>query len=113
MKYAVALVVICIIFGNAATAAAGPALDSVKGNAESILNVLKNPAYKGEAGKKAKQDQIRKISQDMFDFIELSKRTLGFNWNKFSTDQRKEFVNLYRGILEDAYIDKITSYTDE
>ena len=35
------------------------------------------------------------------------------NWNKFSAAQRQEFVDLYKGILEDAYVDKITSYTDE
>jgi len=49
----------------------------------------------------------------MFDFAELSKRTLGVHWNKFSSPQRQEFVDLYKRLLEDAYIDKVTSYTDE
>lgn len=92
---------------------AGPALDTVRGDVDTVIKVLKNPAYKGEAGKKAKHDQIRKISLKMFDFAELSKRTLGLNWNKFSTAQRQEFIDLYKVILEDVYIDKITSYTDE
>jgi phospholipid transport system substrate-binding protein len=92
---------------------AGPALDSVKGDADAVVKVLKNPAYQGEAGKKSKQEQLRKISLKMFDFAELSKRTLGLHWNKFSGAQRQEFVDLFRGILEDAYVDKITSYTDE
>jgi phospholipid transport system substrate-binding protein len=92
---------------------AGPPLDTVKGDVDAVLKILKNPAYKGEQGKKSKQDQLRKISLQMFDFAELSKRTLGLNWNKFSSSQRQEFVDLFKGILEDAYIDKITSYTDE
>ena len=45
--------------------------------------------------------------------MELSKRTLGLNWNKFTPEQRKEFVELYRTILKDAYVDKITAYTNE
>jgi phospholipid transport system substrate-binding protein len=35
------------------------------------------------------------------------------SWNKFSPDQRKEFVELYRTILRDAWIDKITSFTNQ
>ena len=113
MKRKIALIVACMWLVAANFSFAGPALDTVKGNADEVLKVLKNPAYKGEAGKKAKQDQIRKISLKMFDFAELSKRTLGLNWNKFSAAQRQEFVDLYRGLIEDAYVDKITSYTDE
>jgi phospholipid transport system substrate-binding protein len=45
--------------------------------------------------------------------VELSKRTLGLNWNKFSPEQRKEFVELFKAILKDAYVDKITAYTNE
>jgi phospholipid transport system substrate-binding protein len=113
MKRKIALIVACMWLVAANVSFAGPALDTVKGNVDEVLKVLKNPALKGETGKKAKQDQIRRISQKMFDFAELSKRTLGLNWNKFTTPQRQEFLDLYRGILEDAYIDKITSYTDE
>ena len=49
----------------------------------------------------------------MFDFTELSKRSLGQNWNKFNPDQQKEFIKLYKSLLEETYADKITSYTDE
>ncbi len=45
--------------------------------------------------------------------MELSKRTLGLNWNKFPTEQRKEFVRLFKTILKDAYVDKIMAYTNE
>lgn len=113
MKRKVAAAAICICLFLAGPSFAGPALDSVKGNVDEVLKVLKNPVYKGEKGRKAKEDQVRKISLKMFDFAELSKRTLGLNWNKLNAAQRQEFVDLYRGLLEDAYIDKITSYTDE
>jgi phospholipid transport system substrate-binding protein len=113
MKGKTVFIAACIWLVAANFSFAGPALDTVKGNADAVLRVLKNQEYQGEKGKKAKQDQLRKISLKMFDFAELSKRTLGLNWNKFSAAQRQEFVDLYRGILEDAYVDKITSYTDE
>jgi phospholipid transport system substrate-binding protein len=113
MKRLIVFVLACMWFLPVTPSLAGPGLDAVKDDVDAVLKVLKNPAYKGESGKKTKQDQIRKISLKMFDFGELSKRTLGLNWNKFSATERQEFIDLYRGILEDAYIDKITSYTDE
>jgi phospholipid transport system substrate-binding protein len=113
MRIVIVLLAACLLLGFAKPSFAGPALDTVKSNADDVLKVLNNPSYKGEAGKKAKHEQIRKISQKMFDFAEMSKRTLGLNWNKFTAPQRQEFVDLYRGLLEDAYVDKITSYTDE
>ena len=49
----------------------------------------------------------------MFDEVELSRRTLARNWNKLNTAQQQEFIQLFRQVLEKAYIDKILSYTDE
>lgn len=95
------------------SADAGIPLDTIKGHVDSILNVLRDPALKGEASTKTKKNKIRAISEQMFDFTELSRRTLGPNWNKFSASQQKDFIELYKSILEDAYVDKIVSYTDE
>jgi len=94
-------------------ALAATPLDIVKANANSVLEVLRDPKLKGEAGKKIKEQRIEAAADKLFDWVELSKRTLGLNWNKLSPDQRKEFVELYRLVLKDAYIDKITAYTNE
>ena len=88
---------------------AGVPLDTVKANVNGVLDVLRDPKLQGEAGKKVKEQRIEAAADKLFDFVELSKRTLGLNWNKFSPEQRKEFVELYRTILKDAYVDKITS----
>jgi phospholipid transport system substrate-binding protein len=92
---------------------AGIPLDTIKANANAVLDVLRDPKLKGEAGKKVKEQRVEAAADKLFDYVELSKRTLGLNWNKFSPEQRKEFVELYRTILKDAYIDKVTGYTNE
>jgi phospholipid transport system substrate-binding protein len=92
---------------------AGAPLDAVKGNVDKVLDVLRDPALKGESGKKTKKAKVRTISDQMFDFNELSRRTLGQNWTKLNAAQQKEFTELYKSILEDAYVDKIVTYTDE
>jgi len=88
-------------------------LTTIEGHVNSVLKILRDPALKGEAAKKTKKEKIRTISEKMFDFTELSKRTLGPNWKNLNTEQQKEFITLYRDILEDAYMDRIMAYKDE
>lgn len=103
--------ILCLIFPF--TVFAGVPLEAVKGHVDKVLDVLHDPSLKAESAKKAKKEKIRDISEKMFDFTELSKRTLGQNWSKFNPDQQKEFIELYTSLLEDAYADKIMAYTDE
>ena len=102
----VALVVACPVF-------AGVPLDTVKANVTSVLDVLRDPKLQGDAGRKAKEEKIEAAAGTLFDFVELSKRTLGLSWNKFTVEQRKEFVRLFETLLRGVYVDKITAYTDE
>jgi phospholipid transport system substrate-binding protein len=95
------------------SAYAGAPLETVKGRVTEVLDVLRDHSFKGESGKKAKKAKIRSISEKMFDYNELARRTLAQNWHKFNQEQQKEFIELYKSILEDAYVDKIITYTDE
>ena len=92
---------------------AGVPLDTVKTNVNGVLEILGDPKLTGETGKKTKEQRVEAAADKLFDYVELAKRTLGLNWNKFSPEQRKEFVELYRTILKNAYVDKITAYTNE
>lgn len=92
---------------------AGAPLEAVKTQVNKVLDVLRDSSLKGEAGKKVKRERIRNISENMFDYTELSKRTLAQNWRKLNAGQQTEFLGLYKTLLEDAYADKIINYTDE
>jgi phospholipid transport system substrate-binding protein len=102
-----------IIFLCSSTAYAGAPLDTVQLNANKVLDVLRDPKLKAPSAKEIKKKKLEAIYADMFDEVELSRRTLARNWNKLNETQRKEFVHLYHQVLEKAYIDKILSYADE
>jgi phospholipid transport system substrate-binding protein len=78
-----------------------------------VLDVLRDPKLKAPSAREAKKKKLEAIYSEMFDEVELSKRTLARNWNRLNDAQRREFVHLYHQVLEKAYIDKILSYTDE
>jgi phospholipid transport system substrate-binding protein len=103
--------ILCLIFPLPAFA--GVPLETVEGHLDKVREVLRDPSLKAESAKKAKKDRLRAISEKMFDFTELSKRTLAQNWSKFNPEQQKEFVDLYTSLLENAYANKIMAYTDE
>lgn len=92
---------------------AGAPLDAVKANADKVLDVLRDPKLKAPSAKEIKKEKLRVIYVNMFDEVELSRRSLGMNWNKLNNDQRQEFVKLFEQVLEKAYADKILAYTNE
>lgn len=102
-----------IFFMLASLSYAGAPLDTVKVNADRVLDVLRDPKLKPASAKEVKKKKLEVIYAEMFDEVELSRRTLARNWNKLNEAQRKEFVHLYHQVLEKAYADKILSYTDE
>jgi len=104
---------ILMFFLSALPVYAGAPLDAVQTNVNKVLDVLRDPKLKGEPAKGTKKEKLEVIYEQMFDEVELSMRTLGGNWSKLNPAQQKEFIQLYRQILEKAYIDKILSYTDE
>jgi phospholipid transport system substrate-binding protein len=95
------------------SAFSGVPLETVKGHVDKVLDVLRDPSLKAESAKETKKKKLRAISEKMFDFTELSKRTLARNWGKLSPEQQKEFVGLFTDLLENTYANKIMSYTDE
>ena len=107
------LLVIIMISLFTLTAYAGVPLNTVQTNVNKVLDVLRDPKLKSEAAKEIKKKKLRAIYEQMFDDVELGKRTLGRNWNSLSVPQRQEFVILFRQVLEKAYIDKILAYTNE
>ncbi len=92
---------------------AGPPLDAVQANVNKVLEVLRDPKLKAASAKEIEKERLRLIYERMFDDVELSKRTLARNWNSLNAAQRQEFVQLFRQVLEKAYIDKILAYTNE
>ena len=91
---------------------AGPAKDTVETQINKILEKMKSPEFKA-LERDAKVAEIGAIINEVFDWKELSRRTLGRDWKKFSPDQQKEFVSLFESLLANIYADRVLAYTKE
>jgi phospholipid transport system substrate-binding protein len=95
------------------SASAGTPLETVRSEINKVLDVLRDQSLKGEAGQKTKKTKIRSIANGIFDYGELSRRTLALDWKKLNAEQQKEFGDLYASLIEETYADRILSYTNE
>ena len=86
--------------------------ETVETGVNNLLKTLGDPAFKA----KAKDDQITTLGtqiEKIFDFTELSKRTLGRDWKKMSAEQQTEFVKLFKELLQGVYANQLLSYSDQ
>ncbi len=97
----------------AAPALAGPPTEQLKGSIERVLQALGDPALKGEAKTAERRQKIRAAANEVFDFAEIARRTLGRHWASLTEPQRKEFVALFSDLLERSYVTRIEQYGGE
>ena len=118
-RYAPTLLAVLLLLpmtGAAATAAADEPLDVLKEPMNEALAVLRDPRYEtDDPAKKAEQrEKFWSIVEPVFDFEEVSKRTLARNWRKFDESQQKRFVDVFSDLLGNIYVDRIQGgYSDE
>jgi len=92
---------------------AGEVTDIVKANIDKTLSVLRDPALQGPEKKEARNDIIRETVERMFDFEEVSKRSLGRYWRDRTGAEQQEFVRLFTALLERSYLDRVYEHRDD
>jgi phospholipid transport system substrate-binding protein len=95
------------------SALAAPPLETIQTQVNRVLEVLRDPALKAESAGETKEKKVWVIIDGVFDYTELSKRTLAQHWKRFSTDQQEEFIRLFGKLLGTVYMDRIMAYKDE
>jgi len=110
------LLVILLLLPAGYAAAAEEPMDVLKAPMNDALALLRDPQYKtDDPAKKAEQrEKFWAVVKPVFDFEELSKRTLARNWRKFNAAQKKAFTEVFSELLGNIYVDRIQGgYNDE
>ncbi|HHT9109183.1 MAG TPA: Tgt2/MlaC family protein [Candidatus Wunengus sp. YC63] len=75
--------------------------------------ILKDPSLKGDEKVQERRQKLWEGISPIFNFEEMSKRALGQHWKSRTTEEKKEFVELFTSIMKDAYIGKTDTYSGE
>ena len=102
-----------LVLGPSAGAFAGPATDHLKPQMDQVIATIENPALQGEAKTAERRQAVRAITDSIFDWTEMARRTLGAHWEERTAAERQEFVALFRDLMERAYLGKIERYGAE
>ena len=92
---------------------AGPPTDQLRSQIERVLKTLEDPELKKESRVRDRRALVRKIAEDIFDFSETARRSLGRHWTTRTVAERDEFVRLFSDLLERSYLTKIETYGGE
>jgi phospholipid transport system substrate-binding protein len=60
-----------------------------------------------------RRERIRRTVDELCDWEEMSRRSLGRHWAQRTEQEKKEFVHLFGQLLERTYIDKVEGYSGE
>ena len=109
------IIVFCltISLSSAGAMAASPAQEQLKTSIEKIIQILKDPSLKGESQIQPRRQALRKAIDERFSFRKMSQFSLARHWKAITPEQKKEFVVLFGKLLEETYVNKIESYTNE
>ena len=106
------IILLAVLLFLPVQALADGAKDTVEAQINKMLAKMKTPEFKA-LERDAKLDEISAVINEIFDWEELSRRTLGREWKKFTPDQQKEFITLFEQLLQGIYADRILAYTSE
>ena len=85
---------------------------TVENGVNKMIKTLSDPAFKAKS-RDVKIKEVGDIVDTIFDYKELSRRTIGRDWKKMSAGQQKEFVKLFKKLLQGVYADRLLAYSDQ
>lgn len=89
-----------------APAMADDPMSVVKTTVDQALDVLRDTS----SPLAQRQDKLRQIVAQTFDFKEMAKSALGYHWKELTPAQQEEFTNAFVAFIEDSYLSKINDY---
>src|SRR5512137_681225 len=108
IKRAAYFFMLCVFLTSNAFAGSS---DNVKKVVDEVIRIVTDKEMKKHEAKR--RQALRKSISTIFDYGEMAKRSMGKHWNQRSAAEKKQFVDLFATLLENSYVGKIESYSNE
>jgi len=106
-------VVLTLAMAAGRQAWAGAPTEQLRTQIDRVIKVLEDPEMAKEARMVERRTVIRLVANDICDFTETTRRSLGPHWHAGTPQEREEVTRLYTDLLERSYIGKIEMYSGE
>lgn len=91
---------------------AGAPTDQLKSRVDLVLKNLGDTEARREQPRE-RRAALRKIADEIFDWEETAKRSMGMHWQQRTPAEREEFVRLFADLLDRSYVSKLELYDGE
>jgi phospholipid transport system substrate-binding protein len=102
-----------MVVGSSRIAAAGEPTEAIRSAVSQGVEILSNAKLDNQQERAQVIDRLRQIVYPLFDFNEMSMRSLGANWRRLTPQQQQEFVSVFTALLEKNYADQIDLYNGQ
>ncbi len=105
-------IIMAVLVAAVGTATAAGPTETVKTAVQQVVSSQSAPAAK-TLSPAERRAEIRKITETLFDFADMSERSLGGAWTQASPAQRQEFTRLFGTLIANAYLSRIEQFAGE
>ena len=99
-------IMMAVLLAAAGTATAAGPTETVQTAVQQVSSSQSGPAAERRAA-------VRKVTDNLFDFKDMSERSLGSAWTQASPAQQQEFVRLFSTLIASAYLSRIEQFAGE
>jgi phospholipid transport system substrate-binding protein len=92
---------------------AGPPTDQLRDGVERVVKILRDPELSGDTKVNERTAAVNNVADEIFDFGETAKRSLGQHWAQRTPAEREEFVRLFTELVQRTYLSKVDQYNSE
>jgi len=113
VRRALSLVAGVVALLVAEPAVAGAPTEHLRAQVARVLRALDDPALRAESRTTERRAELRRLAGEIFDFAEMTRRSMGPHWAARTAAERREMVQLFTDLLERSYMAKIELYSGE
>jgi phospholipid transport system substrate-binding protein len=104
------ILILLFVLVPARGAWAGPPSDQLRAGIDRVFKILGDPELDGDKKLNQRRAAIVIVANEMFDFGEMAKRSLGQYWAQRTPTERGEFVRLFTELVQRSYISKVDQH---
>jgi phospholipid transport system substrate-binding protein len=103
---ATVVAVIATLAGAIGAEAAGPT-EQLRAGVNRVFGTLTDPALQGPDKVAERRARVFAVVDDVFDFRQTARLSLGTYWDRLSPEERAQFVDTFRAFINRAYMPNI------
>jgi phospholipid transport system substrate-binding protein len=104
------ILILLFVLSPAHGAWAGSPSDQLRAGIDRVFKILGDPELAGDKKLDQRRTAILIAANEMFDFGEMAKRSLGQFWAQRTPAERVEFVRLFTELVQRSYISKVDQH---